>query len=56
MKPFLGVINHWELLINLSLHYMNILEELHKIFNPGAILHSQNDNEIRLKGGKKKSA
>lgn len=35
MKPFLGAINHWELLINLSLHYMNILEELHKIFNPG---------------------
>lgn len=27
---------------------MNILEELHKIFNPRAILHSQNDNEIRL--------
>lgn len=49
MKPFLGVINHWELLIKLILYFMNILEETHKTSNPGAILHSQNDNEIRLR-------
>lgn len=49
MKPFLGVINHWELLIKLILYFMNILEELHKTSKPGAILHSQNDNELRLR-------